>query len=107
MYAAVAEINGRIAASARECKNVLVNDVESVASWIGRRNWFDARYWDIAKQFCAAEYLPAVAENITRIVLAARRPGRQVCDPAYAGPECHTHRHRPYHDRVHEEAADS
>ncbi len=76
LYSTVAEINGRIVARAREYKNVFVNDVEAVASWIGRRNWFDDRYWDIAKQFCATEYLPAVAENVTRIVLAAR--GRSV-----------------------------
>jgi FkbH-like protein len=76
LYASVAEINSRIIARAREYKNVFVNDVEAVASWIGRRNWFDDRYWDIAKQFCATEHLPAVAENLTRIVLAAR--GRAV-----------------------------
>jgi FkbH-like protein len=71
-YDAVGEMNRRIALGARERNNVLVNDVESLASWFGRRTWFDERFWDLAKCFCAAEHLPAVAQNITRISLAAR-----------------------------------
>ncbi len=75
-YAAVGEINSRIAARARDRKNVLINDVEAIASWAGRRTWFDERFWDLAKSFCSTENLPAVAQNITRIVLASR--GRAV-----------------------------
>lgn len=73
---AVAEINRRIVLSARERNNVLVNDVDGLASWVGRRTWFDERFWDLAKSFCATEHLPAVARNITDIALAAR--GRAV-----------------------------
>ncbi len=73
---AVAEINRRIVLAARERNNVLVNDVDGLASWVGRRVWFDERFWDLAKSFCATEHLPAVARNITDIVLAAR--GRAV-----------------------------
>ena len=73
---AVAEINRRIVAAARQRNNVLVNDVEALASWVGRRSWFDERFWDLAKSFCATELLPLVAKNITDIVLAAR--GRAV-----------------------------
>ena len=69
---AVAEINRRTVLAARECNNVLVNDVDGLASWVGRRMWFDERFWDLAKSFCATEYLPAVAQNITDIALAAR-----------------------------------
>ena len=67
----VAEINRRTVLSARECTSVLVNDIDGLASWIGRRDWFDERFWDLAKSFCAIEHLPAVARNITDIVLAA------------------------------------
>jgi FkbH-like protein len=72
----VGEINRRIVLGARERNNVLVNDVNAIASWYGRRTWFDERFWDLAKSFCAAEHLPAVAQNITDISLAAR--GRTV-----------------------------
>jgi FkbH-like protein len=71
-YDSVAEINRRIALGARERNNLLVNDIEAVASWFGRRTWFDERFWVLAKSFCAAELLPVVAQNITRISLAAR-----------------------------------
>jgi FkbH-like protein len=53
-----------------------VNDVDSVASWIGRRFWFDNRLWDMAKTFAAPEHLPAVAKNIVDIVMSTR--GRAV-----------------------------
>ena len=75
-YDTVGEINRRIALKARERAHVLVNDIDAVASWLGRRVWFDERFWDLAKSFCATEFLPAVAQNITRISLAAR--GRNV-----------------------------
>jgi FkbH-like protein len=75
LYDAVAEINRGLCRRAREHKNVLINDVEAVASWVGRRTWFDERFWDLAKSFCANEHLPAVAQNITRIALAARGRG--------------------------------
>jgi FkbH-like protein len=75
-YDSVSEINRRIVLAARERNNVLVNDVDAIASWYGRRSWFDERFWDLAKSFCAVEHLPAVAQNITDISLAAR--GRAV-----------------------------
>jgi FkbH-like protein len=73
---AVAEINRRTVLAARERNNVLLNDVDGLASWVGRSMWFDERFWDLAKSFCATEHLPAVARNITDIALAAR--GRTV-----------------------------
>ena len=75
-YDVVSEINRRIVLGGRERNNVLVNDVNALASWFGGRTWFDERFWDLAKSFCAAEHLPAVAKNITDISVAAR--GRTV-----------------------------
>lgn len=72
----VSEINRRILLGAREHNNVLVNDVDALASWVGRRAWFDERFWDLAKSFCATDHFPAVAQNIVDIALAAR--GRAV-----------------------------
>jgi FkbH-like protein len=71
-YAAVMNLNSRIAEAAKQHPGVFINDVESIASWIGRRNWFDERLWDMAKSFCSHEHLPAVARNIVDITLAAQ-----------------------------------
>jgi FkbH-like protein len=70
-YAVVGALNARIAENARQRGSVLINDVESVASWLGRRYWFEERFWDSAKYFCALECLPYVANNIVEIVLAS------------------------------------
>jgi FkbH-like protein len=70
LYSAASEVNTRIAVEAREHANVLVCDVDSIASWVGRRNWFDERLWNMSKSFCALEYLPLVAQNLVDIVLS-------------------------------------
>jgi FkbH-like protein len=72
----VHSLNAFIAEQVRARSGVLVNDLESVASWIGGRFWFDDRLWDMAKTFCAPEHLPAVAKNIVDIAMCTR--GRAV-----------------------------
>lgn len=69
-YPTVQRLNARIAELARERPHVLVNDVEGLASYVGRRQWWDERLWTLAKAFCALEHLPRVAQNIVDIVLA-------------------------------------
>ena len=49
-----------------------MNDVEHLASWVGRKHWFDERFWTLAKSFCAPELLPVVAKNIVDIVLSTK-----------------------------------
>jgi len=71
-YATVAVLNASITQAARQQNGVLTNDVEAIASWIGRRNWFDDRFWDSAKYFCTLDYLPLVAKNLVDIVMASR-----------------------------------
>jgi FkbH-like protein len=75
-YDVVGEINRGIVLGARERNNVLVNDINALASWFGTRTWFDERFWDLAKSFCATEHLPTVAKTIIDISIAAR--GRSV-----------------------------
>ena len=70
-YATVAALNSRVAENARLRGSVLINDVESVASWIGRRQWFEDRFWDSAKYFCSLDSLPYAANNLVQIVLAS------------------------------------
>jgi FkbH-like protein len=72
----VARLNARIAEEACSYSSVLINDVESIASWTGRCHWFDDRFWDLAKSFCSVDCLPAVAQNIVDIGLCVR--GRTV-----------------------------
>jgi len=74
--ASVARLNLRISEEARSRSFVLVNDVEHLASWVGRKDWFDERFWTLAKSFCAPELLPLVAKNIVDIILSTR--GRAV-----------------------------
>ena len=65
-------LNAFLGEQARSRPGVLINDVEALASWMGRRNWFDDRLWDLAKTFCALDCLPAAAKNIVDIVMATR-----------------------------------
>jgi FkbH-like protein len=69
-YPTVQRLNARIAELARDRSHVLVNDVESLASYVGRRHWWDERLWTLAKAYCSLEHLPRVAQNIVDIVLA-------------------------------------
>ena len=71
LYATVATLNLRIAESARSRNSVLLLDVENTASWLGRRHWFEDRFWDSAKYFCALECLPHVANSLVDIVAAS------------------------------------
>jgi FkbH-like protein len=65
----VQDLNTAIVQRARGRASVLINDVEAVASWIGRRHWFDDRLWDMAKYFCSLDSLPAVAKNLVDVVM--------------------------------------
>ena len=68
----VAELNAAIAAAARTRARVRIHDVENTAAWVGRREFFDERAWDLWKAPCALEHLPRVARNIADVVLALR-----------------------------------
>jgi FkbH-like protein len=70
LYAAAGTLNARMAACARERRNVLLCDVEAVASYIGRKLWFDDRLWNMSKAFCRLDYLPMVAQALVEIVLS-------------------------------------
>ena len=72
LYALTANLNVRLAERARMHAGVVIQDVEAIASWIGRRSWFDDRFWFLAKTFCALEHLPLVAQNIVRIITASQ-----------------------------------
>jgi len=64
-------LNARLAESAREYRNVLLCDVENLASIAGRRHWSDDRLWYMSKAFCNLQCLPLVAQALVQIVLPA------------------------------------
>ena len=70
-YATVAALNAHVAENAHPLGGVLLCDTESVASWLGRQHWFEERFWDSAKYFCALDCLPSVAENLVSIVMTS------------------------------------
>jgi len=72
----IVSLNTFIADESRRRKNVLLLDLEAIASWVGRKHWFDERLWTLGKSLCSLEHLPLAAQNIVDIVLAAR--GRAV-----------------------------
>jgi FkbH-like protein len=71
LYSAARTLNSRITGLAAQRPDVLLCDVEAVASYVGRRNWFDERLWDLSKTFCNLEYLPMAAQAMVDLVLAA------------------------------------
>jgi FkbH-like protein len=69
--AIVADINYRIALESRNAKNVLLADVNHLASDIGLKEFFDERLWNIAKTPCRVQVLPRLAQALVDIVLTA------------------------------------
>ncbi len=68
----VSAINAGALAAAANHGNVLSLDVQEIASWVGRKAWFDDRLWSIAKSLCSLDYLPLVAQNIVEVVLTTQ-----------------------------------
>jgi len=70
MVSIARQLNTTILEEMRTRTGIFLNDMEAIASWVGRKTWFDERLWCIGKLFCALEYLPLVANNVVEIVLA-------------------------------------
>jgi FkbH-like protein len=67
----VTELNREISLRARRHVSILINDVDQIAAWVGRRQFFDEKLWGLAKAICALEFLPEIAQNIVDISLAS------------------------------------
>lgn len=70
LYGAVSELNREICVRARSCPSVLINDVDYLAAWTGRRAFVDERLWALSKSLCSMERLPDVAQNLVDIGVA-------------------------------------
>jgi len=76
LQGAVLELNREIGLRARANPGVLLNDVDYIAAWVGRRHFIDEKLWALSKSLCALDLLPEVAQNIVDVSLAAQ--GRTV-----------------------------
>lgn len=72
----VSDVNAAMVSEARRRGNLLLLDLEHLASWVGRRSWFDERMWALAKLPAALEHLPLIAQSIVDVTLATK--GRAV-----------------------------
>lgn len=71
----VRRVNERLREIASETENVYTIDSDHVASWIGKRAWFDERLWFYSKSFCHPEALPAIAGQALDIYRAIKGKG--------------------------------
>ncbi len=53
-------------------RDLFILDLESVASYIGKKAWFDERLWALYKYPCALEYFPHIAQAAVDIALALK-----------------------------------
>jgi len=67
----VVDLNSRVINEAKIRKDILINDIDYLASEFGRKNWRDEKLWLMAKTPCALEALPSLAKNILDIISAA------------------------------------
>ncbi len=70
-YNEVRALNHAITEAAGREDNVLLNDVDYLASTIGKTVWFDEAIWTHAKVFCHLECLADYAQDIGNIILAS------------------------------------
>jgi len=70
LHSVVCSLNSRIAEYARARNHVFINDIEALASLVGRRSFYDNRLWNMFKMFCALEHVPLVAQNILDVALS-------------------------------------
>jgi FkbH-like protein len=68
----VRRINERLRHLAAETENLYSIDTDHLASWIGKRAWFDERLWFYSKSFCHPEALPQVAGQALDIARAVK-----------------------------------
>lgn len=71
----VQRINERLRATAERLENVYTVDTDHIASWLGKRNWFDERLWFYSKSFCHPEALPQITGEALDVFRAVKGKG--------------------------------
>lgn len=69
---AVQSINESIAKSSLSGFNIFRLDMDTIASYVGKKVWFDERLWSLYKYPCSLEFLPLIAQSIVDVALALR-----------------------------------
>ena len=64
------QLNLEFAKSAREIKNLYINDINYLSSYIGLNNWFDKSLWYQAKYAMSMVSIPELAFSISKIINA-------------------------------------
>ena len=57
--------------------HVNIHDLDHLASWVGKRQWFDERLYHHSKQACALEAIPVYASSLAALVGALRGRSRR------------------------------
>lgn len=64
------QLNSEFSKEAREIKNLYINDINYLSSYIGLQNWFDKSLWHQAKYAHSFDSIPELAFNISKIINA-------------------------------------
>ncbi|MDA9279881.1 HAD-IIIC family phosphatase, partial [bacterium] len=62
------KLNDQFSLNAREIKNLYINDINYLSSYIGLRYWFDKSLWHQAKYALSMESIPELSFNISKII---------------------------------------
>lgn len=68
-FSMVSRLNDMLAREATEAVSMV--DCERLSSSIGKRRWFDARYWHLSRQACAFSALPLLARHTSAVLSAS------------------------------------
>ncbi len=63
-------LNLEVAKATRELKNLYINDINYLSSYLGLSNWFDPSLWYQAKYALAMDAIPELTYNISKIINA-------------------------------------
>ena len=62
------KLNDEFSKSSREIKNLYINDINYLSSYLGLKNWFDKSLWHQAKYALSMDAIPELAFNISKII---------------------------------------
>lgn len=63
-------LNAEFASNADKIKNLYLNDINYLSSYLGVRHWFDNALWHQAKYALSMEAIPELAFNLSKIISA-------------------------------------
>ena len=62
------QLNAEFSKSAREIKNLYINDINYLSSYIGLKSWFDKSMWHQAKYALSLDSIPELCFNLSKIL---------------------------------------